>query len=81
MENNISPVVPGERPKKRIRNESNWKKNIEKNERYVLIKLFMYLINLTSLTFYDYVDINRQCYRYVRHVITIRTNSNASHLQ
>lgn len=30
----ISPVTPDERPKKRIRDESKWKKNIEKNERY-----------------------------------------------
>lgn len=83
MESNVSPISPGERPKKRIRNESNWKKNIEKNERCVLIKLFIHLL-INKFIIVDImfiVDINHQCYRYLRHVITIQTNSNVSHLQ
>jgi hypothetical protein len=58
-------------------------KKHRKNEWCVLIKLFMYLlINLFNIVdVMLIVDINQQCYRYVRHVITIQTNSNVSHLQ
>lgn len=31
----VSPVSSGERSKKRIRDESKWKKKMQQNERYV----------------------------------------------